>query len=41
MTYIICPILNVQCEIHKDILGSDHCPITLDISFPRKLKLVN
>ena len=30
-----------NCEIHKDILGSDHCPITLDISFPRKLKLVD
>ena len=29
-----------SCKIHKDILGSDHCPITLDISFPRKLKLV-
>ena len=30
-----------NCEIHKNILGSDHCPITLDISFPRKLKLVD
>ncbi len=30
-----------RCEIKKDIFGSDHCPITLELEFPKKLKLVN
>ena len=31
----------VACDIHKDIMGSDHCPISLNINIKKRLKIVD